>query len=73
MSVAKEERKFNCRIVSPNFGFLCSRSIYGGNAPCAQKSLFESASLSTLFQSAQLTCIFPVMPRRVPCQPAMRT
>ena len=24
-----------------------------------------------LNQSAQLTCIFPVMPRRVPCQPAM--
>lgn len=25
----------------------------------------------TLNQSAQLTWIFPVMPRRVPCQPAM--
>ena len=24
-----------------------------------------------LNQSAQLTCIFPVMPRRVPCHPAM--
>lgn len=25
-----------------------------------------------LNQSAQPTCIFPVMPRLVPCQPAMR-
>ena len=24
-----------------------------------------------LNQNAQLTCMFPVMPRRVPCQPAM--